>query len=159
LDDQFAAVPPTAMSAGVVLTPYSVNLVFGWAHTILGAAVFILQLVLGAQLLDWTSGDAWIAGFLLTQLASGVFCAIFVLPKHGFLIQGQLAFQLAFGALLIRTARLLCPSRSPRSRRAPEAGLRGRAALVVPQSTHRVTHIRIFLPGARSAERRPEGPR
>lgn len=93
----------------MVLTPYSVNVVFDWAHTILGAAVFILQLVLGAHLLDWTGGDAWIAGFLLTQLASGVFCAIFVLPKHGFLIQGQLAFQLAFGALLIRTARLLLP--------------------------------------------------
>lgn len=102
-----------AMSAGVVLTPYSLNLVFDWVHTILGAAVFILQLVLGAQLLGWTGGDAWITGFLLIQLASGVFCAVFVLPKHGFLIQGQLAFQLAFGALLIRTAHLLLPEPIP----------------------------------------------
>jgi hypothetical protein len=98
-----------AMSAGVVLTPYSVNLMFDWVHTLLGAAVFVLQLVLGARLLGWTGGDSWAACLLLAQFASGVLSAIFVLPKHGFLIQGQLAFQLAFAALLIRSVRLLMP--------------------------------------------------
>lgn len=98
-----------AMSAGVVVTPYSANLLVDWVHTLLGAAVFILQLVLGAQLLNWSGGDAWVATFLVTQFLSGVFCAVYVLPKHGWLIQGQLAFQLSFGALLIRTVRVLTP--------------------------------------------------
>lgn len=98
-----------AMSAGVVLTPYNANLVFDWTHTALGAAVFILQLVLGARLLAWTGGDAWVAGLLAAQFAGGVFCAVYVLPEHGFLLQGQIAFQLAFGGLLIRTAHLLLP--------------------------------------------------
>lgn len=98
-----------AMSLGVVLTPYSANLLVDWLHTLLGAAVFVLQLVLGAQLLNWTGGDAWVAAFLVTQFLSGVFCAVYVLPKHGWLIQGQVAFQLTFGALLIRTTRLLMP--------------------------------------------------
>ena len=98
-----------AMSAGVVLTPYTAGLLVDWAHTLLGAAVFALQLVLGARLLNWTGGDAWVAAFLVTQFLSGVFCAIYVLPKHGWLIQGQLAFQFFFGALLVRTTRLLLP--------------------------------------------------
>jgi hypothetical protein len=97
------------MSAGVVLTPYSANLLFDFVHTLLGTAVFILQLILGATLLRWTAGDPWVAAFLLAQFASGIFCAIYVLPKDGWLIEGQLAFQLAFGALLIRTAYLLLP--------------------------------------------------
>lgn len=102
-----------AMSAGVVLTPYSANLVFDWVHTLLGAAVFALQLVLGARLLGWTGGDPWATRLLIAQFASGVFSAIFVLPKHGFLIQGQVAFQLAFAALLIRSVRLLTPEPEP----------------------------------------------
>jgi hypothetical protein len=97
------------MSAGVVLTPYSANLLFDWVHTMLGAAVFVLQLVLGARLLGWSGGDAWVATFLVTQFLSGVFCAVYVLPKHGWLIQGQLAFQVSFGALLMRTVRVLTP--------------------------------------------------
>lgn len=101
------------MSAGVVLTPYSVNLVFDWVHTLLGAAVFVLQLVLGARLLGWTGGDPWAARLLIAQFASGVLSAIFVLPKHGFLIQGQVAFQLAFAALLIRSVRVLTPEPEP----------------------------------------------
>jgi hypothetical protein len=98
-----------AMSAGVVLTPYSLNTLFDWVHTALGAAVFALQLVLAWQFLGWTGGDNWIAFFFGVQFLSGVVAAVFVLPKHGFLIQAQVAFQFAFGALLIRTARLLLP--------------------------------------------------
>lgn len=97
------------MSVGVVLTPYSASLLFDWVHTLLGAAVFVLQLVLGAQLLGWSGGDAWGAAFLVTQFLSGVVCAVYVLPEHGWLIEGQLAFQLAFGALLMRTASVLSP--------------------------------------------------
>jgi hypothetical protein len=98
-----------ALSVCVVLTPYSANLVFDWVHTLSGSALFVLQLVLGLRLLGWSGGDAWTAGLLVAQFACGVFCAIFVLPKHGFLLQGQVAFQLAFGALLVRTMRLLVP--------------------------------------------------
>jgi hypothetical protein len=98
-----------AMSAGVVLTPYSANLVFDWVHTGLGAALFFLQLVLGVQLVLWTGNDAWAGCFLLILFASGVFSAIFVLPKHGFLLQGQSVFQVAFAALVVRSSHRLVP--------------------------------------------------
>ncbi|GLY77500.1 hypothetical protein [Actinoallomurus iriomotensis] len=93
----------------VVLTPYSANLVFDWVHTLAGTFLFVLQLVLGLRLLGWSGGDGWTAGLLLAQFVSGVFCAVYVLPKHGFLLQGQVAFQVAFGALLVRTMRLFVP--------------------------------------------------
>jgi hypothetical protein len=98
-----------ALSVLVVLTPYDANLVFDWVHTLAGTFLFALQLVLALRLLGWTGGDGWVAGLLAAQFVSGVFCAVYVLPKHGFLLQGQAVFQLAFGALLVRTVRLFVP--------------------------------------------------
>jgi hypothetical protein len=98
-----------AMSVLVVFTPYSANLVFDWVHTVAGTVLFALQLVLGRRLLGWSGGDGWTTGLLVAQFVSGVFCAVYVLPKHGFLLQGQVAFQAAFGALLVRITRLVVP--------------------------------------------------
>jgi hypothetical protein len=102
-----------AMSVGVVLTPYSLDTLFDWVHTMLGTAVFALQLVLAGQVHRWTGGDGWMTFLLVVQFLGGVVAAIFVLPKHGFLIQGQVAFQVAFTALLVRAARLLVPIPAP----------------------------------------------
>lgn len=96
-----------AMAWGVVLTPYSLNTLFDWAHTMLGAALFFLQLVLTARLLSWSGGDAWMRCLLLVEFGSGVVAGVFVLTKDGFLIQAQLVFQLAFTMALIRRARPL----------------------------------------------------
>lgn len=101
------------MSGGVVLTPYSANALFDWAHTLLGTVVFFCQLVLAVQLLAWSGGDGWIAWLLAAQFTAGVIAAIYVLPEDGFLIQAQLGFQLAFGGLLARTAHLLRPRLEP----------------------------------------------
>jgi hypothetical protein len=98
-----------ASSVLVVLTPYDANLVFDWVHTLAGTLLFALQLVLGLRLLGWSGGDGWTTGLLVAQFVSGVFCAVYVLPKHGFLLQGQVVFQVAFSALLIRITRLLVP--------------------------------------------------
>jgi hypothetical protein len=98
-----------ALSFGVALTPYSLNGLFDWLHTILGAALFVLQLALAWQLLRWTGGDLVITGLYAAQLTGAVIGAIYVLPEHGFLIQGELVFQVAFGALLIRAFSLLLP--------------------------------------------------
>jgi hypothetical protein len=98
-----------ALSVLVVLTPYSANPVFDWVHTLAGAFLFVLQLLLGLRLLGWSGGDGWTSGLLLLQFLSGLFCAVYVLPKHGFLLQGEVVFQIAFGALLVRTTRLFVP--------------------------------------------------
>jgi hypothetical protein len=102
-----------AMSVGVVLTPYSLDTLFDWVHTMFGTAVFALQLLLAGQVHRWSGGDGWMTFLLVTQFLSGVVAAVFVLPEHGFLIQGQVVFQLAFSVLLIRAARLLVPMPEP----------------------------------------------
>lgn len=94
-----------AMAWGVVLTPYSVDMVFDWAHTLLGAALFFVQLMLTLRLLSWSGGDGWMRFFVLTEFGSGVIAGTFVLTKDGFLIQAQLVFQLSFTLLLVRRAR------------------------------------------------------
>lgn len=80
---------------------------------LLGATVFALRPVLGLRLLHWTGGAAWMTAFLVAQYCSGIFAAVFVPPEQGFLIQGEPAFQLAFGALPTRTSRLLLPQAAP----------------------------------------------
>lgn len=92
-----------AAGVGIALTPYSLNSVFDWLHTMLGAALFTLQLVFALQLLRWIEGGLLSSLLLIGQFAAGVFSGFYVFSKDGFLMQGELAFQLAFGVLLIRT--------------------------------------------------------
>jgi hypothetical protein len=99
-----------ALSFGIALTPYSVSGLIDWLHTIFGAALFILQLGIAIQLLRWTDGDLMTACLLAAQCVGALIAAIFVLPKEGFLIHGEVAFQIAFGALIIRTFSLLLPA-------------------------------------------------
>jgi hypothetical protein len=94
------------LTVGIVLTPFSLNGVVDWTHTLLGAALFLLQLVLAAWLVHWSRGGLVSVLLWLVQLAGGLVAAVYVLPSHGLLIQGQLLFQLGFGALALRTAAL-----------------------------------------------------
>jgi hypothetical protein len=101
------------LAMGLVVTPDYAENVLAWTHRALGATLFVIQLVLAARLVAWAGGDALSAAFWLAQLGGGIFCALYVLRAEGFLIQGQAFFQLAFGALLVRTLpRLPAPVRN-----------------------------------------------
>jgi hypothetical protein len=113
-------------TSGLVVTPYSLGRLFDMTHTILGAVLFVLQLILAARLLRWVSGGFLSLFLVLLQLTGGVIAAIYVLPKQGFLIQGQLLFQLAFGALLVRSTYFL-PSAVPAISAELEPGTSGNA--------------------------------
>jgi hypothetical protein len=95
---------------GVELTPYSLGVVFDWAHTLLGTALFSVQMLLTARMVSWSGGDGWMRCLLLVQFGSGVVAGAFVLTKDGYLLQAQLVFQLAFTLLLVRLARPLVPA-------------------------------------------------
>lgn len=92
--------------AGIVVTPYTVATAVDWTHRGLGAALFILQLVLGIRLVAWTR-DTVAGAYWAIQLLGGVISAYYVLRVNGYLLESQLLFQLGFGALALRTARLL----------------------------------------------------
>ncbi|MBP2702309.1 hypothetical protein JOL79_00680 [Microbispora sp. RL4-1S] len=95
--------------AGIVLTPYTLGGAVDWAHRGLGAALFVLQLLLGARLVAWAHGDPLSVVLLLVQLGGGVLAAVYVLQANGLLIQGEVTFQLGFGLLLIRTLPRVAP--------------------------------------------------
>ena len=84
---------------GLLLTPHTL---FDSIHTMFGATLFSLQFLLSIWLLlkdhfDWQN----IALFIL-EFLSGL-AAFYYLPKpNGLLLQTQLIFQLAFGAMLVR---------------------------------------------------------
>ncbi|MBO3745369.1 hypothetical protein J5X84_04755 [Streptosporangiaceae bacterium NEAU-GS5] len=101
------------LTAGLVVTPDYAENVLAWTHRALGASLFVIQLVLAARLVAWAGGDPLSAAFWLFQLGGGVICAIYVLRAEGFLLQGQVLFQLAFGVVLARTLpRLPAPIRN-----------------------------------------------
>lgn len=95
--------------AGIVLTPYTLGGVVDWAHRGLGAALFVLQLLLAVRLVAWAHGDAVGVAFFLVQLGGGVLAAVYVLQTEGLLIHGEATFQLGFALVLARTLPLLAP--------------------------------------------------
>lgn len=113
-------------TSGLVVTPYSLGRLFDMTHTTLGGVLFTIQLFLAARLLRWVNGGFLSLFLVFVQLTGGVIAAIYVLPKQGFLIQGQLLFQLAFGALLVRSAYRL-PSTIPATSAELEPGTSGNA--------------------------------
>ncbi|TQS22841.1 hypothetical protein [Microbispora hainanensis] len=110
--------------AGIVLTPYTLGGAVDWAHRGLGAALFVLQLLLAVRLVAWARGDAVGVAFFLVQLGGGVLAAVYVLQTEGLLIHGEATFQLGFALVLARTLPLLAPpvaTASPASGGAPAA--------------------------------------
>lgn len=95
----------TVLIIGVLITPYSLGYIVDVIHTIIGAALFILQLAMAIWLLAVIVPDWQTVALLVTQLAGGfisLFSLINILP---FLIQGQILFQVAFGLLLTTLTR------------------------------------------------------
>ncbi len=101
--------------AGVVVTPYTVNSAVDWIHRLLGASLFVLQLVLAGHLVAAVGRDLTSLLLLTVQFGGGVASAIYLLPATGYLFQAQLVFQLGFGLLVIREV--------ARLRRAAPSGL------------------------------------
>lgn len=87
--------------AGLVITPYAAGRWVDYLHTACGSALFFLQLVLSGWLI-WKLHKIWWSVVLsFVELAAGILCALYLNPTHGFLLQFQVLFQLAFGLLLI----------------------------------------------------------
>lgn len=89
------------LAAGIVITPYAAGRWVNDVHTMFGSALFFLQLVLSGWLI-WRLNKVWWSVVLsLIELAAGVLSALYLDPVHGFLLQTQTLFQLAFGILLM----------------------------------------------------------
>lgn len=89
---------------GLVLTPHTV---VNGLHIVIGACLFSAQLLLSVWLLAkyYTDWLLWV--LVAAELISGLVALHYLLNIHGFLLQSQAVYQLAFGCLLIRSLRRL----------------------------------------------------
>jgi hypothetical protein len=97
------------LMAGIMLTPYTWNTFFNWAHMTLGAVLFVVQLALSIWITSrWVHGGInW--SMVFVQLIGGIL-AMFSLPDNGInlLMPGEIIFQFGFAILLLSSlSRLL----------------------------------------------------
>ncbi|WP_276940189.1 hypothetical protein [Ferrimicrobium acidiphilum] len=97
------------LMAGIMLTPYTWNTFFNWAHMTLGAALFVIQLAVSIWITSrWVRvGINW--SMIIVQLVGGIL-AMFSLPDNGInlLMPGEIIFQFGFAILLLSSlSRLL----------------------------------------------------
>jgi len=87
------------MLVGLVLTPHTL---LDPIHTVFGATLFSLQLIMSAWLVIKNKFDRVDTGLVLSELFAGLM-SFYYLPKlHGLLLQWQIIFQVSFAALLVR---------------------------------------------------------
>lgn len=97
----FAARVTVILMLGVLLTPNTVNFAFEQIHVIVGSLLFVFQLIISfwfafklrTNLITWL--------LLLVQLFCMAVAYEFLTTLGGYLIAGQLGFQLAFVLLVV----------------------------------------------------------
>ncbi len=98
----------------LILTPYTLDTFFNWAHMTIGAAIFGFQMLVGFMTLRTMLRDplAWLG--VTVQLIGGVIAAL-SLPDHmlTYMLQGEIIFQSGFALAInhllsqeVRRARL-----------------------------------------------------
>lgn len=89
---------------GIIITPYSFGSWFDTAHRTFGISLFSIQLLLALwQVFIKRSWSNY--GLLALQITGGLISLVYLNPTHGYLIQGQLLFQMAFSIILLRNLR------------------------------------------------------
>ena len=88
------------MAVGLLLTPYTVSSLFDSIHDTCGSILFVAQLIIGGWLVYRRQFAYWSIILLLIQLMAGITAYIYLAPKHGYLIEAQIVFQVAYGQLL-----------------------------------------------------------
>jgi hypothetical protein len=84
----------------VLLTPDTVNQFFYVAHIVASIALFLFQAIVGLWLVQRTDSRA-VLQLYVVQIVGGVVAGLSQLQWIGLLSPGILAFQIAFGALLV----------------------------------------------------------
>ncbi|WP_298210922.1 hypothetical protein [Ferrimicrobium sp.] len=87
---------------GIMLTPYTWNTFFNWAHMTLGAALFVLQLGISIWLTVRFVRSSLSWAMIILQFVGGLL-AMFSLPDNGInlLMPGEVLFQFGFAILLL----------------------------------------------------------
>jgi len=95
------------LTLAIILFPYNVNSTYRIIHEYSGILIFLIQLIISIVILFKIYRDRFNIFLFIIQILGGLISAYYLAPSQGFLIQGQLLFQLAFGILIIRSSHLL----------------------------------------------------
>lgn len=132
------------LMAGVMLTPYTWNTFFNWAHMTFGAALFLVQLGLSIWItLRYVhSGLNW--AMIVIQFVGGLL-AMFSLPDNGInvLMPGEVLFQFGFAILLIYSLSELLTGSAFGDGQASSTTLRPAIARTTSERQHRIGQDRI----------------
>jgi hypothetical protein len=93
----------SVMLIAVVAIPYGINFTFEYVHTLLSAALFRFQFIVVWWLAFKVRWDG-ISLLLLVLLAAEMVATVMYLgPRKGYLLEGELVFQLTFATAAYRT--------------------------------------------------------
>ncbi len=84
----------------LAFTPYTAGAWVDYVHTGSGSALFSLQLLLSIYLVQRLRYIWWAVLLIVIECTAGILSAIYLAPTHGFLLQTEIIFQIAFGILL-----------------------------------------------------------
>ena len=88
------------LSILLIVFPYTFNNTFSNIHEAIGVLIFVSQLIVSLILaIDIKRINTYI--FLILEVFGGIVSAYYLFPENGYLIEGQLIFQLGFGLLMI----------------------------------------------------------
>ena len=103
---RYAVAGILGLTAAVPLTPYAVDVVFDWLHTVVVGVLFCAGLALGGWIMLRQRNRATVA-FYLVELAGGISIATALVGLNPYMIPSELIFQGAAFALVAWSIRRL----------------------------------------------------
>ncbi len=92
------------LTLALIIFPYNVNAIYNIIHESLGTFIFLFQAIISLLILINIRRDILNYSLFIIQIIAGLISGYYLFPSQGFLIQGQLLFQLAFGLILIKNS-------------------------------------------------------
>ncbi len=93
----------------ILVTPYTAGTLMNWTHMTAGVIMALIQMAIALGLLSRDRGAAPGLAFAV-QLAGGILAALSLQNWHfGYLLQGEVTFQIGFAAVALQWLRALAP--------------------------------------------------
>lgn len=94
----------------VASVPFIISVPVYWVHTITGIAAFAVQVYLSLWIVIKMGWPIWPVVFFVSEVVIGAVSFMYVFQRHGYLLQGQIAFQAAYSLVLFYGFKALLPT-------------------------------------------------
>jgi len=92
------------LTLGLILFPYNFNNFYSLTHQLIGTIIFLVQAIFSLYIVIRLKKDFLNTILFAFQILGGLIAAYYLFPEKGFLIQGQILFQIAFGLIIIKNS-------------------------------------------------------